>query len=72
MSVSPRSGTIIGFSISVQYKISNILIFGAPYLHSWGDKTYTLADFFVRNSIPNNFYLNLFFDVKRIFGSIEA
>ncbi len=62
MSISPRSG-VGGFSISVYYKISNMLIFGAPTpLYSWWRWTYVLTDFFVQNSIPNN-YLNLF-DVK--------
>ncbi len=31
-----------------------------PLAPIWGRQTYALADFFVRNSIWNNFYLNLF------------
>ncbi len=37
-----------------------------------GDRhMYVLEDFFIRNSIPNNFYLNIFFNVMCMFGTIE-
>ncbi len=42
-----------------------------PPSSTHGGETYAVADFFVQNSISNNFYLKLFFDVMRIFGSVE-
>ncbi len=45
--------------------------FEPPSYPPRGRWTYVLADFFVWNSISNNFYLKLFFDAMRIFGSVE-
>ncbi len=41
------------------------------WLHSWGKWTCAPVDFFVWNSILNNFYLNNFFHIIGNFGSVQ-
>ncbi len=51
------------FSVSVQNNISTISIFREPKVPLWGgggDRHMRAQIFFVRNSILNNFYLDLF------------
>ncbi len=49
----------------------NHIIFWAHSLHSRGRWTYALTDFFVRNSMPKNFYLMLFFGIIRILTTVR-
>ncbi len=58
------------FPISVQYNISPYQSFDSPSSTPWGRLTYALADIFVRNSIPSNFYLKLFFVWRLFFFSV--
>ncbi len=51
----------IYFPLFVHDNISRMAIFEAPYLHSWGRRTYAPIDFFVCNLMPKNFYLTQFF-----------
>ncbi len=50
-------------AVSIQYNNSTKLIFSAPQLHQGGGGNRNMrSDFFIWNSISNNFYLKLFCD----------
>ncbi len=51
--------SIICFPVFAPYNISKIAIFGAPSSTPEGDK-YASTDFFVQNSMFNNFYFKHF------------
>ncbi len=60
MSVSPRSGAGGSFPFLYIIRFQMYWSLGLPTPLVGRDETYVLADFFVQNSIPINFYLNLF------------
>ncbi len=59
MSIFSMSGAW-GLQRSVHLKCYSVQKWKSPQLHSWGGQTYVPTDFLVRNSIPKNFYLKLF------------
>ncbi len=60
MSISPRSG-VGGLQRSVHLKSYNAQKWKSPLAPLLVETDICVADFFVQNSIPNNFYLKLFF-----------
>ncbi len=70
MSISPRSGAW-GFSISVYYKISNVLILWSPSVALVGEIDICAHGHFCTKFNSKQLLFEPFFDVMRIFGGIE-
>ncbi len=60
-----------GFSISVHYKISNVLIFGAPPSYSLGEIDICARVLFCTKFNSEQLLFEAFFDVMHIFGGVE-